>query len=205
MRALNIPFEERLIPFDDHSSWETFRAFSPTGLVPCLHSDDHVVWESLAIVEYLAEHHREVWPEHANARSWARSATAEMHAGFNALRNECPMSVGIRVNLHQISPALQSNLDRLAELWQQGLKQFRGPYLAGANFTAVDAFFAPVCFRIQTYQLPMPSDCADYVARILAHPDMVAWASDALIEPYREPDHEVEIHELGEWLEDRRH
>jgi len=204
MRELNIPFTEQLIPFDHHSSWEKFRSFSPTGLVPCLHANEHIVWESLAIVEYLADHHERVWPHNESARIWARSATAEMHAGFNAIRGECPMSVGIRVNRHQTSDALTTDLQRLAELWQQGLELFKGPFLAGDEFTAVDAFFAPVCYRIQTYNLQLPEPCAVYVQHILARPAMREWTAAALQEPYREPDHEEEIQALGTWLEDQR-
>src|SRR5210317_1948176 len=113
MKVLSIPFEEHLSPFDEGSSREKFRQFSPNGLVPCLHDGEAVIWESLAIVEYLAENYDRVWPSSGAARAWARSATAEMHAGFSALRNECSMNCGLRVELHTTSAALRQDLDRL--------------------------------------------------------------------------------------------
>ena len=204
MRALDIPFEEQLIPFDDGGSWEKFRAFSPTGLVPCLHDDEIVVWESLAITEYLAEAHPQVWPADKTARAWARSATAEMHAGFSALRNCCPMSVGVRIALHEQSDDLQQDLARLNELWEQGLDRFGGPFLAGANFCAVDAFFAPVVFRVQTYNLALSSAARAYADHMLQLPALQEWQQASLVEPYREPEHEEEIKALGEWLQDLR-
>ena len=102
MRMLAIPFEERLTPFPTGSSWSLFRPFSPNGRVPCLIDDGWAVWDSLAIAEYLAERHAGVWPSDARARAWARSAAAEMHSSFTALRNACPMSCGVRVQPHPI-------------------------------------------------------------------------------------------------------
>ena len=204
LTELGLPFDERLQPFDDGGSWQKFRAFSPTGLVPCLVDGELTVWESLAIVEYLAERHAGVWQQDAAARSWSRSAAAEMHAGFSALRNNCPMTVGLRIRLHEIAPDLQHDLNRLAELWQQGLDRFGGPFLAGVAFTAVDAFFAPVAFRVQTFNLPLPQSAAAYVSRLLDLDGMGKWTTDALAETWREPSHEAEIAALGEIVEDRR-
>lgn len=204
LTTLEIPFVENLVPFTDGGSWEKFRDFSPTGLVPCLHDGDTVVWESLSIVEYVAERYPKVWPADQAARAWARSATAEMHGGFSALRNECPMTVGLRMRLKHQSDALQANLQRLAELWQEGLQRFGGPYLTGSEFCAADAFFAPVAYRLQTYGLTLPAEAAAYAAHLLALPGMQTWTAAALIEPYREPSHEDEIRALGECLEDLR-
>ena len=204
LTELGIPFEERLVPFDDAGSWRKFRAFSPTGLVPCLHDDDTTVWESLAITEYLAEAHAEVWPADKTARAWARAASAEMHAGFSALRNQCPMSVGLRIQPHQHSDALQKDLNRIAELWQQGLDRFGGEFLAGARFTAVDAFFCPVAYRVQGWNLTLPEAAAAYVDRLLKLTGMQAWTAAALAEPYREPSHEEEFAALGQIIEDLR-
>ena len=203
-RTLDIPFEERLVPFTDGGSWASFREFSPTGLVPCLVDGDVTVWESLAIVEYLAEQWPAVWPRNATARAWARSATAEMHAGFSALRNECPMTVSQRIRLHQHSDALARDLERINELWGQGLDRFGGPYLAGPAFTAVDAFFAPVSFRARTYGLELDPPAAAYCERLLGLQSMRSWQDDARVEPWREPSHEEEIAELGECVEDLR-
>lgn len=204
MKALAIPFEEKLEFFLEHTSWDKFRAFSPNGLVPCLHDGDLVIWESLGIVEYLAEHHPGVWPTDAKARAWARCATSEMHAGFSALRNECPMNCGLRVELNSISPALKQNLDRLDELWSEGLKRFGGPYLAGETFTAVDAFYAPVAFRIQTFDLKLSDTAMAYVQHMLKLDVMKEWYEAGLAESWRETEHDREAYEAGRLIADLR-
>ena len=206
LTQLGIPFEETLVPFDDGGSWEKFRAFSPTGLVPCLVDRDRdiTVWESLAITEYISEAHPSVWPEEPAARAWARAAAAEMHAGFSALRNLCPMTVGMRIRLFEETDALRADLARIAELWEQGLDAFGGPFLAGSQFTAVDAFFTPVAYRVQTWGLELPQRSMEYVERLLDLPGMQDWTAAALAETFREPSHEDEFAELGEILEDLR-
>ncbi|MBB3140129.1 glutathione S-transferase family protein [Halomonas organivorans] len=205
MRELGIDVEEQLTPFDTGSSWATFRAFSPSGRVPCLIDGGLAVWDSLAIVEYLAERHPGVWPASANARAWARSACAEMHSGFNALRSECPMNCGLRVRVTSPSTPLQHDLARLEELWQQGLETFGGAFLAGDAFTAVDAFFAPVAFRVQGFDLPLGATTGAYVKRLLALPGMQDWYRAALAEPWRDEPHERETLAAGERLADHRH
>ncbi|HZH27361.1 MAG TPA: glutathione S-transferase family protein [Azospirillaceae bacterium] len=204
MRELAIPFDERMVLFTEGSSWEAFRGFSPTGQVPCLVDGDTVVWDSLSITEYLAERHAGVWPSDPRARAWARSAAAEMHSGFGALRSRCPMSCGIRVRIDTPSDALKQDIARLSELWTEGLSRFGGPFLAGNAFTAVDAFFAPVAFRIQTYGLELDGTCAAYAARLLALPSMRLWEADALAETAREPGHEALTGNAGTLIEDRR-
>ena len=204
LTELDITFDEQLVAFDDGNSYTKFRSFSPTGLVPCLIDGQTVVWESLAIIEYLAEQHPSVWPEDKIARAWARSAAAEMHAGFNSLRNTCPMTVGLRIKLNTIEPGLTKDLDRLSELWNEGIERFGGPFLGGDQFSAVDAFFAPVAFRLQTYGLSVTGACATYPARLIELPGMQDWQTSALNETLREPSHEQEIKQLGEWLEDFR-
>jgi glutathione S-transferase len=204
MRELAIPFTERLIPFSEGSNWEAFRSFSPTGKVPCLYDQDDIVWDSLAIIEYLAERHDAVWPTEPKARAWSRSAAAEMHSGFGALRETCTMNCGIRVQLNQISAALQSDIARIDELWTEGIERFGGPFLAGKTYTAVDAFFAPVVFRAQTYGLMLQKTAASYAERILSAPAMRAWYDDALLESWREPGHEAEARLAGTWLADLR-
>src|SRR5215510_16231215 len=136
MRELAIPFEERLTPFTDTYSPGLFRSFSPTGRVPCLTDHGLIVWESLAITEYLADRHPGVWPAVGGARAWARCAAAEMHAGFGALRDVCSMNCGIRVRLNEVSEALAGDVARLQALWNEGLRRFGGPFVAGPAFTA---------------------------------------------------------------------
>lgn len=187
LKTLNIPFEENLCFFENgKSSHDKFRHFSPSGLVPCLVDGQQTVWDSLAICEYVAEEFPQVWPQEKRARAWARSASAEMHSGFMALRQQCPMDVSRQSPLMVISPELQDNLNRLQQLWQEGFEAFGGPWLAGNEFTAVDAFYAPVAFRIYGYQLPVNNMVKQWVDRILTLPAMKAWREAGLQEPHIE-------------------
>jgi glutathione S-transferase len=205
MVELGIPFDEEFAPFaPSASNWEAFRRFSPSGKVPCLVDGTTTVWDSLAITEYLAEQYPAVWPAERAARAWARSAAAEMHSGFGALRNECSMSCGVRVSLKSVSAALQQDLDRLSELWAQGLTRFGGPYLAGRAFTAVDAFFAPVAFRVQTYGLRLEHQAHTYVNTLLACKSSQRWYEQALAETLREPGHDKDITAAGTLTADYR-
>jgi len=204
MRVLGIPFAEHQVPFPTGSSFELFRPFSPSGRVPCLTDDGWAVWDSLAIAEYLAERHEGVWPADPRARAWARSAAAEMHSSFTALRNVCPMSCGVRVRRVEKSASLKHDLFRLGDLWNDGLNRFGGPFLAGDRFTAVDAFFAPVAFRAQSYGLEFDGAAASYPALLLDLPAMHEWYASALAETWREPDHESEVQAAGTVIEDLR-
>lgn len=204
MTELGIAFKEVLVPFGAGSNWEEFRRFAPNGKVPCLVDDGLTVWDSLSIVEFLAERHPGVWPAQSAARAWARSAAAEMHSGFGTLRTQCSMSCGIRVHLHEIGPALKTDLNRLDELWRDGLEKFGGPFLAGQAFTAVDAFFAPVAFRVQTYGLPLSEPAQAYVQHLLQCASLQQWQQQALAEPWREPGHEADCLAYGTLTADLR-
>jgi glutathione S-transferase len=127
-----------------------------------------------------------------------------MHSDFGALRAQCSMNCGIRVRLNEISPALKRDIDRISELWNEGVTRFGGPFLAGETFTAVNAFFAPVAFRIQTYSLMLDEVLTSYAKRLLALPSMQSWYNDALVEPWRESDHEAEAKQAGTLIEDLR-
>jgi glutathione S-transferase len=204
MRELSISFSEIVVPFGPESNWDAFRQFSPAGKVPCLHDGASVVWDSLGITEFLAERHRGVWPEDGAARTWARCAAAEMHSGFATLRQQCPMHCGLRIRMADPSPAFQKDVDRLNELWSEGLSRFGGPFLSGEKFTAVDAFFAPVAFRVQTYGIELNEAATAYVQRILALDSMRDWAGVALKEVWREPGHEADALAAGSLLTDLR-
>jgi glutathione S-transferase len=204
LRELQIPFTERIVPFHSQAEWEALRQVSPNGKVPCLLDGATTVWESLAIVEYLAERHAQVWPAQAVARAWARSAAAEMHAGFGELRTRCSMSCGVRVQLHAVTAALTADLSRLAALWNDGFGRFGGPFLAGAAFSAVDAFFAPVAFRIQTYGLKLDAASEAYVTRMLARESLRSWYDAALRETWREASHEAQVAQYGTVTQDLR-
>ena len=204
MKALGIPFEDRLEPFTKPANYEEFRAFSPTGQVPVLIHDERTIWDSLGIALYLAERHPGVWPKDEAARAWAQCATTEMHAGFSALRNDCTMNVGVRVRPKPMSDALKANVARLAELWNEGLTRFGGPWLAGANFSAVDAFFAPVAYRVRTYGLDVGAKGQAWVDHIIAHLAMQQWEAEALAETWREVSHEEDLAACGDITADYR-
>jgi glutathione S-transferase len=192
MKALDIPFEDEMVMFEAEN-YDNFRKFAPNGQVPCLKDDDRTIWDSIAIMEYLAERHAGVWPDDEKARAWARCAAAEMHGGFAPLRNICPMNIGVRAELHEIAPSLQRNVDRIGELFAEGIESFGGPWLTGENFTAVDAFYAPVAYRVRTFDLDIGTKGRVWVDHIIAHSAMQNWERQALAEQYRETGHEEEI------------
>lgn len=204
MKTLDIPFVDGLQPFAAPVNYEAFRAFSPTGQVPALIDGERVIWDSLGITLYLADRYPAVWPDAVDARAWAMCAAAEMHAGFSALRNDCTMNVGVRVEPNPPSTALKRDVDRIRELWSEGLRQFGGPFLAGDRFTAVDAFFAPVAYRVRTYGLDVGAAGQAWVERMLALPAMQQWEAEALSESWREDSHEAELSAAGRIIADYR-
>jgi glutathione S-transferase len=203
MKALGIAFTDRLEPFTKPVNYEEFRTFSPTGQVPALVDGAQTVWDSLGIVLYLAERHPGVWPEEAGARAFAQCAVCEMHGGFAALRNDCTMNVGVRVQPRPMRAALVHDVARLRELFEEGLDRFGGPWLAGQAFSAIDAFYAPVAFRVRTYGLDVGRGQA-WVDHVLAHPAMRQWEAEALAETWREASHEEELAAAGAILADYR-
>lgn len=203
MKALGIAFTDRVEPFTKPSNYDEFRAFSPTGQVPVLLDGARTVWDSLGIALYLAERHDGVWPADEAARAFAICAVAEMHGGFSALRNDCTMNVGVRVTPRPMRPAHVRDVARVREIFEEGLERFGGPWLAGSAFTALDAFFAPVAFRIRTYGLDVGQGQA-WVDHMLDHPAMRQWEAEALDEAWREEGHEAELAECGEIIADYR-
>ena len=186
MKALGIPFEETVIPMYQPDSKTRMLAVSPTGKMPCLVDGDVTVWESLAIVEYLAERFPDkgVWPKDPKARAHARAASSEMHAGFQALRQACPMNLAKRfAPRNDLGPDVAANVARLGELWQQARTRFGagGRFLYGA-FSAADAMFAPVVTRLDTYQIPVEPAVRAYMDAILFHSAFTAWREAAMAE-----------------------
>lgn len=195
MTQLAIPFQENKLSFDGGFDGESpfkaaARALSPTANVPVLVDDGFAVWDTLAIVEYLAEAFPEhgVWPQDRKARARARSICAEMHAGFTALRSACPMNV--EAVLPQVGalawrdkPGVRADVQRLVAMWTELLDAHKGPMLFG-DFSAADAYFAPVCMRIKNYALPVPGHITDYIRRVCALSAMQAWIEEALAEKH---------------------
>jgi glutathione S-transferase len=211
LKGLNIAFEELFHPFStganaSENTRALFLTFNPAGKVPALEFGDTVVWDSLAITEFLAERFAGVWPNDAKARAWGRCVVAEMHSGFFALRNTCPMNCGIRLELSEAarSADLLADIARIDEIWSQGLKFFGGPFLGGAQFSAIDAFFAPVAFRAQSYGLALSEPAARYRDTLLALPAMREWYMAALIETDSEPEHDLETIKVGRLTADLR-
>lgn len=203
LTILGIPFEDRMVSFTKPDNYDDFRTFSATGQVPLLLDGDQAVPDSLGIALYLADRHAGVFPEGAAARSFAQGVVAEMHGGFGHLRNDCTMNVGVRVTPKPMSTGLQRDVARVREILEAGLAQFGGPWLAGAGFSAADAFYAPVAFRIRTYGLEVGKGQA-WVDHILAHPAMQDWEAQALAEDWREDSHEQELAAAGTITADYR-
>jgi glutathione S-transferase len=183
MRTAGIPFrEQRMVLYEAESS-ARIRALSPSGKVPCLHDGTVVVWDSMAIAEYLAEGHPGMWPADPVARAWARCVACEMHSGFSALRNEMTMCVRERVEVRPWSAALAADIARVTEIWNEGRRRFGGGgrFLCGAVSLA-DAFYAPVAYRFRTYAVAPEGPAADYLRDLIAHPFMREWEDAALKE-----------------------
>ena len=181
LKRTGAPFNETLIELrQEHGLTEAeIRPHSPSGLVPALNDGGLVVWDSLAICEYLAERFDGLWPSDPAARALARSAAAEMHSGFASLRGECPMDLTAEPRTAELSPATHKDLRRLADLWGELLGRFGGPFLVG-EWSIADAFFTAVATRIRTYGVKL-SDFGDdgqggaYVERLLRTPEFLEW------------------------------
>jgi glutathione S-transferase len=200
MKAVGVQFKETVIPLHQPDTKKNILQHAPSGKVPLLIDGNIRVWESLAIMEYLADKlpNAGVWPDDAAARAHARSASNEMHAGFQALRQACPMNLGRKFKPRASwSPDVNDNVERLEALWSEARQQFGkgGPYLYGA-FSAADAMYAPVVTRLDTYQLKVKPDTRRYMDAVLHHPAFVEWRLAALKEawflPHYEQGHEVE-------------
>ena len=174
MRTLGLPFEERRIPLDQPHTQQEIRKHNPAGKVPCLIDGASTVWDSLAILEYLAEKHPQLWPADRAARARARSISAEMHSGFTSVRTHMPMNVRNRYPGKGRSADVDAEIARIDAIWSQAGK----PLLFGA-FSAADAMFAPVVFRFHTYQPPLSAASRAYMEAMLALPAMQEWSAAA--------------------------
>lgn len=187
-----IPHEAIVLRFDAFTAESRFKRelsrISPAGRVPVLIDGDLVVWDTLAIAEYVAEKFpdRALWPRDPGARARARSVCAEMHSGFTALRSACPMNIEAWLPdagalAWRDNPGVRADVERIIEMWSGLLRSSGGPLLFG-EFSIADAYFAPVCMRLATYALPVPAPISDYVARVKALPGVASWIAAALEE-----------------------
>jgi len=188
LKATGASFEEVVIPLFTPGSKETLLKYSPAGKVPALHHGDIVVWDSLAICGYLTELFPEagLWPADPAAKAMARSISAEMHAGFQALRREFPMNIRSRFPGREVSPEAQTDINRVMAIWRQCRNRFGekmdGDFLFG-HFTIADAMYAPVVTRFRTYGFDLEREADAYCDAVMASPAMQEWAGAAKNEP----------------------
>ena len=186
LRRTGAPFTETVVQLREAElSEEAIRRHSPSGLVPVLKDGELVIHDSLAICEYLADKFpaAKLWPDDLAARALGRAAAAEMHAGFAALRSECPMDLTLTTTA-EISDATQKNVRRIVELWSGLLSRFGGPFLLG-EWSIADAFYTPVATRFRTYSIALAEHgdngaCAAYAERLLETPEFLEWERAAL-------------------------
>jgi glutathione S-transferase len=182
-----LPFNETVIPLDLPDSKEKILAHSPAGRVPILYHGRLVIWESLAILEYLAETfpEKKLWPAGKAARAIARAIAHEMHAGFSALRNACPMNLRRPVRPVPLSDEARADIARIEAVWRRCRQQFGkgGPFLFG-RFSVADAMYAPVATRFETYACDVAEDTRDYMKAVLNTEAFLAWKEAALQEPW---------------------
>ena len=190
MKAFGIPFNETLIRLRRPETLAEILRHSPSGKVPVLNSDGLLVWDSLAIIEYLAEQHpnKALWPADAAARAIARCVSAEMHSAFRALRDECPMDFVNVVGFPETSARTLADIGRIVAIWTDCRRRFGagGTFLFG-SFSAADAMFAPVASRFRSYQVDLgrfgdDGTAARYRDTMMAMPEMLAWAEGARAE-----------------------
>lgn len=201
MKQAGIPFEQVTVRFDSFDAGSQFKnaigALNPVAKVPVLVDGPLVVWDTLAIAEYLAERfpEKQLWPQGMAERARARSVCAEMHSGFGGLRGHCGMNIEaslpeVGARLLREQPEVASDLARIVGMWSDLLAQHGGPMLFG-DFGIADAYFAPIGTRIRTYGLPVPAALTGYIERVQALPGVKAWIDEALAEhdflPFEEP------------------
>lgn len=177
------PFEEVHVPLVGQTPNPANYAFSPSGLVPCLHEGEVVVWDSMAIAGYLAERHPEMWPSDTAARAWARAISAEMHSGFSMLRSQMTMCIRERVDVRPWSGALAADIARVVRIWDESRRRFGagGAFLCG-RFSIADCFYGPVAFRFRTYGVAVDGVARAYLEALLGHPFLREWEQAALAE-----------------------
>lgn len=196
MKAAGISFEEVLIPLYLEGSAEKILKYSPAGKVPILHDGDLKIWDSLSILEYLAEKFpdKNLWPKDAAARALARSVSAEMHSGFQPLRQHCTMNLWLPVKSRPMPDEVYANMKRIEAIWADCRGQYGkgGPFLFGAHFGNADAMYAPVVARFRNYGLPVGPATRAYMDAVLATPAWKEWEDAGMKETWvmqnNEPD-----------------
>lgn len=185
MKHFEIPFEEVNKEVAGRGANDLHRAYSANGLLPCLHADDFQIWDTLAIAEFLNEQHpdKKILPSNVHARARARSISAEMHSGFAALRSAMPMNIKMRLKGKVATEAVSADIARIEAIWTEARRDYAGdqPYLFG-DFSIADAMYAPIVWRLFSYNVQLTSPAQAYLETMLAHPAMREWETAALAE-----------------------
>lgn len=194
MAHFHIPFEETVVNIYDEKGRKKLRQLSPSGKAPVLYDGDVRVWESLAIIEYLAEKYPklDIWPKKKAARAHARAISNEMHGGFMPLRQHCPTNFRRAPKLRELTPEAADNVRRIEIIWAETRETFgskKKPFLFG-DFCAADAMYAPVVNRLHIYEAPVSPQTRAYMDAIMALPAWSAWRKDADKEKWREARYE---------------
>lgn len=190
LRHTGLPFEEVVVPLREPETRTEILKYSPSAMLPALITGEFRIWDSLAIIEYLAETCPDagLWPSDPVARAHARSAAAEMHSGFIPLRRAMPMNLRRKPAPVALDDAAKADINRVQAIWRSCRRQFgaacgKGAFLMG-GFSAIDAMYAPVATRFLTYKVDMEDQARSYAEAIMAHPDMKAWVASAHNEPW---------------------
>jgi glutathione S-transferase len=195
MTVSGLSFRETVLNFAEPDFPRLIRQYSRAGKVPVLQHGDITIWESLAIIEYIADTFPEtnLWPKSAKARAVARSVSSEMHAGFAALRQTCPMNLRLMRKVVPMSEAAKNDVAAIQSVWRACRKEFGqgGPFLFG-TFSAADAMYAPVVTRFDSYDVVVDDDSRDYMNAIKSLPAFDVWRKAGLEEPWRVPQNEVD-------------
>lgn len=195
MRVTDIAFEEVNIELYKPEGKQALESYTDTGKVPVLIDNDMTIWDSLAIAEYLAEHHPEkaLWPLASDSRAIARSVTNEMHSSFNAVRSALPMNCRLQTHYEKITPELQKDIDRLCTIWKRCREEYgeQGDFLFG-KFSIADAFYAPVVVRLNGYNIQVSEVERQYMNSMLALPALQEW-----IEAAQQEETVVEAYEIS--------
>ena len=193
LRAFDIAFEEVMIALYKDDTKQRMLDYGPTGKVPAIQDGDINIWESLSILEYVAEcfPDKNIWPASKAARAHARSACSEMHAGFMGLRSSCPMNLTASFVTKDRGEEVDEDVKRLQALWEEARSRFGagGDFLYG-EFSAADAMFAPVVTRLDTYQIPVSNLVRSYMDAVLNHSAFLQWKEEAFQEPWFLPHYE---------------
>jgi len=192
LHHFNIKFTETKESLSSEQLSQRLNQYSPSNKVPVLLHNTEVIWDTLAIAEYVNEHLQgQAWPRQQNLRHYARCISAEMHSGFNHLRNAMPMNIRARRHV-AITPYIQAEIDRIEHIFGIAREQHKkhGPWLAG-TFSIADCMYAPVASRFKTYGITLEDSAQEYVDRIHGHPSMQQWVNDAMQETEIIPEDEA--------------